>query len=315
MKRLAYILLCCCPFFACGNDAPGGGGGEKKTLTLNAENGTGDFAYCSDNQCETLPNPGGCTTLTITIDTVTGTTCETCADASGSGTQKCGSTSVACQVVTLPDPDCVVCAYINGAVVFSSCAPPPDKCTNVPCPAVHSEPCPDGTHAEPDPTGCCGTICVPTVCNMMCPAIAVVCPDGTHAEPEPGSCCGSICVPDKCADVACPPMAYPECPGGLPPLPDPSRCCGFICPPQTCDNIMCAEMIACPLGAALVSDAPYCCGTCVPATCTSDTDCPKYQHCSLNCVGGCGTSSTDVVCTNGCVGTCEPDSGGILVTP
>jgi hypothetical protein len=308
MKRLAYVLLCCCPALACGNDPPPDGGG-KQTLTLNAEDGgSGNFAYCDNDHCETLPNPGGCKTLTITIDTATGKTCETCTAPDGSGSEKCGNTSVACEVVTIPDPDCVVCAYINGAVVFSSCAPPPDKCTNVACPPV-VYPCPDGTHAEPDPTGCCGTICVPTVCNMMCPAIAQqACPDGTHSEPDPTRCCGTICVPNTCADVACPPTAYPQCPSGLTPIPDPTRCCGYICPPDSCDMVMCAALIACPPGTTTVTDAPYCCGTCVPETCLSDTDCPKYQHCSIECVGGCATSTPDVVCVDGCSGICVPDA-------
>lgn len=198
MSKLSVVAVAlCCGFVACGDEGPQGGG-EKETLRMTARESDGDLAYCDkDGNCETLPNPGGCKTLVITIDTQTGKSCERCEDANGNGIERCGDTSVACQIITLPEPDCVVCAYINGAVIYSSCNPPDDDvCKEIACPAIYPV-CEDGQEPRKDPNSCCGYTCPPPTCDdVMCAAFAG-CPTGTERVITPGNCCG-ICVPKGC---------------------------------------------------------------------------------------------------------------------
>ncbi|MEZ0314017.1 MAG: hypothetical protein ACAI38_19770 [Myxococcota bacterium] len=193
---LATALLCCC-LIACGDDAPPDDGGGTETLRLTAERAGDDLAYCdASGYCESYPNPGGCKTLTITIDTASGKSCETCENDDGS-TERCGDTSVACQIIKLPEPDCVVCAYINGDVIYSSCNPPDeDTCADVMCPAIYPV-CPDGQEPRRDPNDCCGYTCPPVSCdNVLCAAF-MACPPGTETVIAPGDCCGT-CIPQTC---------------------------------------------------------------------------------------------------------------------
>ena len=93
----------------------------------------GSLTSCDANGvCQSLPNPNNCTKLIVEIDLSTGATCESCLDASGVELfYACGETSVACTLVSVPDPDCMVCAYLEGSVIFSSCigqAPPEVVC-------------------------------------------------------------------------------------------------------------------------------------------------------------------------------------------
>ncbi len=75
---------------------------------------------------------GDCAVIQIEIDTSTGTTCERCILDDGTVSEEsCEDTSIACVLVTIPDPDCVVCAYVNGAVLFASCiVGDVSECTN-----------------------------------------------------------------------------------------------------------------------------------------------------------------------------------------
>lgn len=202
-KILCAVAVLGCCLVACDGEEPSDGGATK-TLTLRTEGAERDLSYCSDDgECQSLPNPNDCSTLVISIDTATGQTCERCENDQGVGIERCGSTSVVCEIVTLPEPDCVVCAYINGAVVFTTCNPPAETCADIACPAIYPV-CPGGAEPRPDPNDCCGYICPPTSCDaVMCAAFAG-CPEGTDRVIEPPNCCGT-CVPQVCASSS-------ECP-------------------------------------------------------------------------------------------------------
>ena len=129
-QMLLFGALCTGGVVACGtSDAPPKIDRSGVTLQLNRlENG--DLQYCEENgECLELPYDGDCATMEITIDTATGQTCERCVLADGTvAKETCNGTSVACAVVTIPDPDCVVCAYVDGAIIYSSCIADEPQC-------------------------------------------------------------------------------------------------------------------------------------------------------------------------------------------
>lgn len=229
MTRIFNVLcfgLCTIGLTACNGNDDGDGAANTATVELRQDASSGDLSYCpatgadgvvtnavasdaaaSTLPCATLPNPNGCATLVITVDTATGSTCEVCAAADGTELSRtCGGKDavVDCEVVEIPDPDCVVCAYVNGTVIFSSCQPQ-DSCDNVLCPAI-ARVCPDGQVAARDPNDCCGVICKPQACDMAgvaCPEIACA-PGYALTVDESGDCCGH-CVATTCvSDEECP---------------------------------------------------------------------------------------------------------------
>jgi hypothetical protein len=285
----AALALCCClctiALAACGGGRVGGdpnapgpdpsSTGAKQTVAL-AENSDGTLNYCDPSgACAKLPNPGQCTTLTITIDTTTGAACQVCTAADGSaGPENCKDPAVACDIVTIPDPNCVVCAYVNGTVIFSTCEPQQPTCytvnadgttsttggagSNASAVLVNSDPIPTNSGdpvaigSDPIPTGgippgC--TVCVdaqgnvvskdcPPVCNVAC--APVTCADGYQYITKPGECCGTCEPIDNCTLAACLTLP-PDCPDGQVAKRDPTSCCAYYCEPTTCDNsqLMC----------------------------------------------------------------------------
>lgn len=279
MQRILSAVCClalCTAFAACNGDGDTTPNGDLTTFELQ-QDASGDLEFCARNTssgispdsptsssedgasptCESLPNPRGCTKLIITVDP-TGKTCETCAGPNGEAiAENCGDgASVACQVVTIPDPDCVVCAYVNGTVIYSTCQPK-DRCDNVACPAI-ARICPDGQVAEPDPNSCCGQICKPRPCDIqtVCPAIDCA-PGYRLGPPTEGNCCGS-CVPERCVtDDDCPDYSHcstrdGDCLGcGEKPNDDmacPAVCFGVCVPKYLCPQVMALPPGACPGG-------------------------------------------------------------------
>ena len=310
MRSTALLAaLCTIAFAACSDD--GGGdtkSGDIKTLNLQARD-DGSLAYCDDaGNCTSLPNPDGCATLTVNIDTASGKTCQVCTAADGTrGPENCGSPAVACAIVTIPDPDCVVCAYVNGTVIFSSCEPSPPICytTNYDgsmsgsgdagpgyaYPNTEASPPVDnaGTAIAPPP-GC--TICVdangkrisqdcpPSCLDVMCPMVE--CAEGYRFVTGPGECCGHCEPIVDCKDMLCAAMV-PYCPDGQLLVKDPNDCCGWYCEPQGCDErFMCPLMpvTPCEEGYHMSYESPNCCGACVPDSCNSDADCAPEEYCA-----------------------------------
>lgn len=322
MRYLPSLLACCClALAACDvNETDPGNDDNNPTTTLNLEsNGQGGFDFCdADGDCQTLPNPGGCAKLVITIDNVNGDTCEECVNAAGEViSSSCEETSVACAVVTIPDPDCVVCAYVNGAIVFSSCvAEQPDECVVL----ERDPPCKVCYDARGNETlNTCGDDCR----NVMCPIVD--CAPGFVYQQRPGECCGSCYPIDDCSNRECAsPTAVPECPEGFVLRQDPTNCCAFRCEPASCDAVMCPAIAQiCPDGYELDFSYPHCCGTCVPVDnsqyCYSDQDCDGQQICTTSlgeCLNPCyfnGDASNGGVpgsapdaCPDVCMGVCRP---------
>ncbi|MBI5510969.1 MAG: hypothetical protein HY903_19585 [Deltaproteobacteria bacterium] len=269
-----------------GTTAPGG---TKTELKLE-NNGTG-LEYCdASGQCQTLPYNGDCASLVVSIDTATAETCQTCVRADGTTVdQGCDGTAVACVLVTLPDPDCVVCAYVNGAVLYSSCAATPtNDCSRY----LRG----DGVACEQcfDPAGrvvfdSCGADCR----DVVCPAFA--CAQGYMPQRFPGECCEQ-CVPNgSCDGVVCPMESpIPDCPPTSVLVRDPSDCCGYSCQPTLCANATGSDNTEPNTGIAAPMPA---------AECAQSTDCGDGQACFDGfCQPGCITSRDCVapaVCMNG----------------
>lgn len=291
----AFVLV------ACGDGSNDNPGGDTKTLQLQARD-DGSLNYCDDNgNCTGLPNPGGCQTLDITIDMATGKACQTCVAADGTASDEdCRTPAVACDVVTIPDPDCVVCAYVNGTVIFSSCVPTsPPLCYTTDDNGSTSSSGPDvppssGNAESPGydsagnviapPPGC--TVCVdgngkrisqdcPPSCELVdCPMIK--CAPGYQTVTSPGDCCGHCEPVRNCTDIACTEMV-PYCPDGQFLVRDPTQCCGWYCEPRHCDaNLACpAIAIDCAPGYEVSYAAPHCCGACVPSYCDDADFCAQ----------------------------------------
>ena len=233
-------------------------------------------------------------------------------------------------VVTLPEPDCVVCAYVNGAIIFSSCVADQPVCTSDAdcltvngagrciegqcvaqptctvdndCPAGFTcqldecpllSPCAPDTDC-PQPPPCVGS-CVPAPIDCR---DSLTCPAGMECRVYcTGACApGSECNTDPCMGV-CEPVQTTcasdnDCPAG------------FVCQLEACPMLSpCAPGSECP-------PQPPCDAVCVPAPqkCWSDADCPSGTVCQFSqdeeCPYMCNGDSPCPPCpANG--GICEP---------
>lgn len=274
-------------FVGCGNEP-----GDKELFELEAGL-SGALEYCDDaGQCQSLANPNECVTLTIEVDLATGQSCERCVGAGGETIyDDCVHSTVVCDVVTAPEPDCVVCAHYQGPIVYSTCVPDEEKkcsvysdagsgalcevclddagkvvsrdcrnrCEGIACPAVVPT-CPEGTRPEPSPTDCCGFECVPTTScdSVLCAACE---PGEERVYDDADDCCGRCEAPPVCDEVCT--QDFLICPQGSQAVPDPSSCCGFTCEPTNCDHVFCfAPPPVCGEDERL-SFENNCCGECV----------------------------------------------------
>jgi hypothetical protein len=302
--------------------------GEEVTLQLTrASDGT--LQYCDDSgDCVTgLDNPRDCALLEVTIDSVNGATCESCTNADGEEIYaSCHETSVACVVVTIPEPDCVVCAYVNGAVLYSSCvAESPDQCDVYYADANGGWSSSAGEATEPVECKRCYDAagypivdeCADDCSNVVCPM--VLCAEGYAPARHPGECCDHCEPIPNCREALCPQagFALPECEPGYHLVQDPSSCCAYRCEPSDCSAVACPEHATseCPAGYRWDFTYPNCCGTCVrdenttPTYCADSLDCPPEQICSDECAfRECDASNgcTDPASPSACYGVCKP---------
>ncbi len=258
-----------------------------KNITLKLTGSDSGMQYCdATGTCQTLPYDGDCATLEIEINTSTAQSCQRCIMADGTTVdQGCSNSAVACVLVTLPEPDCVVCAYVNGAVLYSSCV------------TGDTHDCqdytrPDGTLCQScyDATGrsvydSCGADCR----DVVCPAVA--CAEGFVPQRRTGECCDQCLPIDNCEGVICSADSpVPNCPEGSVLSRDAWDCCGFICQPTECPQIS--------TGTNGSDDAAM-----PRESCAYDSDCSADSYCMGGyCLSVCVTTSdcpTPYVCMNG----------------
>ncbi|MED5465543.1 MAG: hypothetical protein VX699_12910 [Myxococcota bacterium] len=292
---------------------------QSRQVTLELNQGEdGELEFCDeDGQCESHPNPNDCAILLLEVNTVTGETCERCLNEEGEVTmQRCGETSLACVVVTLPDPDCVVCAYVDGDVIYSSCLPEePERCI--------SEVRPDGVECERcyDSQGNLLTDeCTPDCRDIACPQIR--CAHGYHPVTLPGDCCQTCVEDDPIPDRHC--ASSQDCRnnevcsvefGECNPPPDcrPGEDCAAVCygvcrPAPNCEDVLCiAPPPECPPGTYLELEAPHCCGACLPDTTCEEPD-PSLTCRTTGCEEGfvCRESAATVCVPSECF--CDGES-------
>lgn len=309
-RLLLTFTLCMAGTWACTTAADPTSPGNTETLALERDE-NGNLRYCDaddPSDCVTVSNPNDCATLQIEIDTATGATCERCIGSNGEVTyERCEDTAIACTLVTAPEPDCVVCAHVDGPVLYSTCIPDsPEHCEYYP---VFDE---DGGVRECERCydrrgNIISDTCGPDCSNVSCPAIA--CAPGYRPVVPPGECC-PICVPeDRCENSSagaevCPDVGIPECPQGWEPVRDPTDCCSYYCAPRDCSAIQCPAIVEeCPPGFHWETEYPNCCGICVPddepERCQSDAECGPERYCS-----------EPVVCESRCDGATDPGSDG-----
>jgi hypothetical protein len=331
MALKTFVLGACCSvaLAACTGTADPGTPQIRPTATITlTDDGSGNLQSCDANGvCESHPNPDGCATLVVNIDEQTGDTCERCADANGGAIyERCNDTAVACTVVTLPEPDCVICAYVDGAIIYSTCvAQDPQTCetgvleSGAPCRVCYDT---NGRTILDE----CGGNCV----NVACPTVA--CADGYQMVARPGQCCGTCEPIDQCAGVVCATeMAPPACPDGTRLARDPRDCCGWWCEPTVCpsqaatgpNGIAAPVPVDCPPGYERHDEFPLC-GRCIPVVdptryCQSALDCNDGEICTIGaecrvmdacgCVESCDANSstcTTTCTTCACYGVCRP---------
>lgn len=348
MGRPTTIAFVCCSLvcFAC-DEEPGTPGPteELRELTLSAGEG-GRLLFCEGERCQTLPNPDGCASLVITIDTVSGESCARCLAEDGVQiTERCDGTSFSCTLVTAPEPDCVVCAYTNGAVLLSTCASEqPLECVSFAgasgAPMDESfvcqrdSQCPMGAfcfdgRCQADPSlGECQVCFGPNgsvildECGVECGTVGcpdVQCSPGFERVVYPGECCPR-CVPTlNCSSEVCPVAGpIPMCPDGTELIRNPQDCCSYLCAPIDCSSVDCSTGAAtdpapsarCPAGSTLSFEFPNCCGACVPTgeetLCESALDCGPEELCT-NSLGDCFEfCDADGNCLDFCFGRCRP---------
>ncbi|MEE8410658.1 MAG: hypothetical protein V3T05_13740 [Myxococcota bacterium] len=266
------VALCSVGLLACGPDAPNPPSSDTVTLQLHRL-GDGNLEYCDENgDCQTLPYDGDCALIEVDVDQATGETCETCTLDDGT-TQDlgCGGVSIGCVVVTLPNPDCIICAYVEGDIIFSTCTPDEPQCTSDA----------DCVSDAGWPGYCVGGECY----FVTDPCATVDCAPGYHCEvtndcfePQPGTNadngtstitdCGqyAICVPDyngECRTDA-------DCPA--------NQACFVVCPGGS-DGSNGSDSEDSSTPSSCMGDDPncdwWCWGTCEPIdpVCTTDADC------------------------------------------
>jgi len=338
-------ILCTVGLVACAQDE-GPDSGSTQELRLEARDGTTDVEYCKDtdndgvdDQCQTFPNPrpNECSVIVITIDNQSGKICETCEDANGNVLDdSCQPDSIiACTVITFAEPDCVVCAHVDGPVIYSSCiVEEPERCEDVIIYGANGSDH-DGSNDGSTPPAddfaggewhckICyqgGDVvyeeCEPVCDDRIVPQIQ--CAPGFVARRLPGDC-WDTCVPQdpNCDQRYCPMLnSVPDCPPGHDLVRDPSDCCGYHCEPRNCDAVLCPEIaIDCPQGYRLDTSFPNCCGQCVPIDpefCYSDFDCSDKERCTAGdeclqppCDDPNGACPTDFAYPDVCVGRCVP---------
>lgn len=303
--RCHVLTVCLCMMGLAGCETlESQGDGKTVTLTLTRQD-DGSLQYCdAEGNCQSRANPNDCAVLEIDIDTVNGESCERCFDAAGDIVhQSCGETSVACAVITFPEPDCVVCAYIDGAILFSSCVPEEPECDDVVDPSgIACKRCRDasGRTIYDD---------CPDRCDLVMCA-QVLCAEGFHPERIDGGCCDT-CVPDlNCDEIACTTL-LPACPDGSQPFRDPAHCCGWLCEPTECPVDLLSEASSgvepmCAPGYLWSEEFPHC-GACIPDParheCYSTLDCAPGEFCSVE-LGDCFAPSNSDLAV--CVGVCLP---------
>ncbi|MBI5508742.1 MAG: hypothetical protein HY903_08305 [Deltaproteobacteria bacterium] len=315
LAMMGFGALCTVGLLACSQGS-GDNLGNTKTLTFNRL-ANGDLQYCNDQgECQTLPYTGSCETVEVDVDMRTGTTCQRCILPDGTTEdQGCGTTAVGCVVVTLPDPDCVVCAYIDGAIIFSSCVTTEPECQSdddcVSSSANGAGRCVDGRciieSGCTDDTGCpAGFVCEQRMCPMMACAEDGFCPPCVgECVPMPTECrsdsdcprgmaCQLFCTGACPMDAECPPV---ECSGVCEPTA--TECTsdqdcpeGFVCQLYDYVNSGGSSAGSDPNGAS--SDPSFAPpypggGSCVAAQngCLSDRDCPYGTVCEMNCLPTC----------------------------
>ena len=303
LTPFVLTALCSLGLQACfiGPESPSEPEGKRTTLSMQRLD-NGNLEYCDANgECQEVPYTGDCEVVEVDVDTSTGQTCERCVMEDGEVIdQGCGDVSVGCVVVTLPDPDCVVCAYVNGDVLFSSCVVDEAECTSDA----------DCFDASGRPAMCVGGQCVEgpgCLGDDECPqGFFCAFDDATrvgtclpHEPPPPPECLsdadcrdGMICQ----LEHYCPPCEDGDvCPAG------PCEVFGFCVDPvpgecgpnQPCPaGMACEEVCECwadqpdSSGDAMPPEECRCYAMCVPVEpppteCREDADCPN-GYCELN---------------------------------
>lgn len=314
----AVLALCTSGLLACGQAAPPERTTVKEdgfTLKMNKlHNGNLEYCDADSGECRELPYEGECAAVEIEVDPATGATCERCILASGEIIDHgCVDVSVGCVLVTIPDPDCVVCAYVNGAVIFSTCVVEepqchgdwecvsddgrPGHCVDGQCVyepgCVNNADCPPGfecVHPGADPDGVPSYgVCMPANSGCHgdddCPegsSCLVECWDCFPHDPDCHPGCHGVCLPvepechsdDDCVDPA---GTQGRCIDGRCHF-EPLRCNATSdCP----EGMMC--LFPCDDCSGTNPDCkPSCAGICVPKppTC-EDVICPTGHHCEM----------------------------------
>ena len=136
MKQLVYICLFTLITITVGCDFKedikiGEDDFEKVSFSLDSDE-NGNLRNCEDEDCETHLNPANCAVLEITFDSSTEETCEKCLDTNSQIIyERCDNNSVICDLITTPEPDCIVCSYIDGNIIYSNCTADVAEDTNI----------------------------------------------------------------------------------------------------------------------------------------------------------------------------------------
>jgi hypothetical protein len=279
--------LCSLGLSACDGTSPT----DSDLVTLKLERlADGDLQYCEDAtdsaDCQTLPYDGDCVVVEVDVDLATGATCQRCILADGTVRDMgCDDTLIGCVLVTLPEPDCVVCAYVNGAIIFSSCTvdDQPECFTDRDCISADGRVgfCFEGMCVYDQ--GCTSDADCPP--GYAC-AYPVDPATGTGGS-EPGNAGGATDMPAQ----GC--SSDEDCFDG-------SRCLNGICE-----------------GGGVIPPPQPWYGTCVPRDipCASDLDCPSDMYCETWCYAtdpagpetDCSGSDPNVDCMPPpCEGVCRP---------
>lgn len=320
----SLLLLASCAFE--NAETPHDNNNPQKTLQLQQDN-AGNLVYCDDNgECASYPNPDNCEILKVEIDTVDGRVCEICEDSAGNVVHdRCADTNIVCTVVSAPEPDCVVCAYQNGSIIFSSCvAEDPYYCVEYVssgdawaespasggsagsgAPEAFVAPCwynsTDPSAPEP---GCAipPNDCTPEECGPALGMPNYICPDGSVGGPQP-------CERDPSTGVCS--YKIRECPA--------EHCkvcydrfgnevidtCGQDCRAVACPQVLCAP------GYQQVVLPGECCPTCIPDNYCENVVCPMDMA-----IPECPPGSELVISGNDCCKyECKPNDCSMVACP